>query len=64
MFTGYGLVGLIILILDIYAVIKVIGSHESTGAKLLWILGIIIFPLLGLIVWFFAGPGGRSSARL
>ncbi|WP_319390310.1 PLDc N-terminal domain-containing protein [uncultured Cohaesibacter sp.] len=64
MFTGYGLVGLIILFLDIYAIVKVIGSHESTGVKLLWILGIIIFPLLGLIVWFLAGPGGRRTARL
>ena len=64
MFSGYGLVGLIILFLDIYAIIKVLGSSESTGIKLLWILGIIIFPLLGLIVWFFAGPGGRSAARI
>ncbi|TLP49285.1 MULTISPECIES: PLDc N-terminal domain-containing protein [Cohaesibacter] len=64
MFSGYGLAGLLILFLDIYAIIKVIGSYESTGVKLLWILGILLFPLLGLIVWFFAGPGGRRPARL
>lgn len=64
MFSGYGLAGLLILFLDIYAIIKVIGSYESTGVKLLWILGILLFPILGLIVWFFAGPGGRRPARL
>ena len=31
-----GLLGLIILILDIWAILKVIQSGASTGAKLLW----------------------------
>ncbi|WP_319529923.1 PLD nuclease N-terminal domain-containing protein [uncultured Cohaesibacter sp.] len=57
---GYSLLGLLILIIDIYAIIKTLQSGASTGAKLLWILGILIFPVLGAIVWFFAGPrGGR-----
>nr|WP_321443314.1 PLD nuclease N-terminal domain-containing protein [uncultured Cohaesibacter sp.] len=52
----YGILGLLILIADIYAVIKILGSSASTGAKLLWILAVLIFPLIGLIVWFLAGP--------
>ena len=59
---GYSLIGLLILIADIYAIIQILGSGESTGAKLLWILGVIIFPLIGLIVWLFAGPRGRRAA--
>lgn len=51
-----GLLGLILLALVIYAVIKVLGSSASGLAKLLWILGIIIFPFVGFIVWFLAGP--------
>lgn len=54
-----GLFGLIILIADIWAVINVLGSGASTGAKILWILLIIILPLIGLIIWLIAGP--RSS---
>jgi hypothetical protein len=52
----YGILGLIILILDIYAIIKVIGSSASTGMKLLWTLLIILLPVVGLILWFLLGP--------
>jgi hypothetical protein len=55
-----GLFGLIILILGIIAIVHVLGSAASTGAKLLWTLLIIFLPLIGLIIWFFAGP--RKSA--
>ncbi len=51
-----GLLGLVILALDIYAIIKVVGSGASTVAKVLWILVILIFPVLGLLAWLVAGP--------
>lgn len=51
-----GIIGLIILVLDIWAIINVIGSGASTGAKVLWTLAILLLPVLGLIVWFFMGP--------
>ena len=51
-----GLLGLIIFILDIWAIIQVLGSRASGVAKILWTLLIILLPLLGLIIWFFAGP--------
>ncbi|PVB59649.1 PLD nuclease N-terminal domain-containing protein [Labrenzia sp. 011] len=57
----YGILGLIILVLDIYAIIKVLGSGASTVAKLLWILGIIVFPVVGFIVWLLAGPKGATA---
>ena len=55
----YGILGLIILVLDIYAVVKVLGSGATTLAKLLWILAIIFLPLIGLIAWAVAGPRGN-----
>ena len=51
-----GLLGLIILILDVYAIIKVIGSSASTGAKVLWVVLILVLPVLGLILWWLLGP--------
>jgi Phospholipase_D-nuclease N-terminal len=58
-----GIVGLVILALDIWAIINVIQSGASTGAKILWVLLILVLPVVGLIIWFFAGPrGGRISA--
>jgi hypothetical protein len=51
-----GLIGLLILALDIWAIINVIGSASSTGTKVLWVLVILILPVIGLILWFFFGP--------
>jgi hypothetical protein len=55
-----GLVGLVILALDIWAILKIIGSSASTAAKVVWILLILFLPLLGLIIWYFAGPKGPA----
>jgi hypothetical protein len=51
-----GLLGLIILALDIWAIVSVVGSSTSTGGKVLWILLILLLPILGLIIWLVAGP--------
>lgn len=58
----YGILGLGILIADIYAIYRTFTSSASTGAKLLWTLGIVLFPVVGFIVWLLAGPKG-STAR-
>ena len=50
------ILALILFALDLWAIIATLGSNESTGKKVLWTLGILIFPLLGFIVWFCAGP--------
>ncbi|AHC37005.1 hypothetical protein A7317_20390 [Pseudomonas fluorescens] len=57
--TFNGLIGLIILALDIWAIINVFQSGASTGAKVLWILLILLLPVLGLIIWAIAGPRGN-----
>ncbi|AKS08907.1 PLDc N-terminal domain-containing protein [Pseudomonas trivialis] len=57
--TFNSLAGLILLALDIWAIINVFKSGASTGAKVLWILLILLLPLLGLIIWAIAGPRGN-----
>ncbi|MGR3503697.1 PLD nuclease N-terminal domain-containing protein [Pseudaestuariivita sp.] len=57
-----GLGGLIVLALSIWAIVNIIGSRASTGAKVLWTLFVLILPILGFIVWLIAGP--RSSKAL
>jgi hypothetical protein len=54
------LLWLVILILDIWAIIQVFQSKATTGAKILWTLLILIFPIIGLIIWYFAGPGKKT----
>ncbi|MCL5776335.1 PLDc N-terminal domain-containing protein [Limibaculum sp. FT325] len=51
-----GLLGLIQLALVIYAVLKIAGSAAGTGVKVVWILVVIVFPLIGFIVWLIFGP--------
>lgn len=54
-----GFFGLLLLIADIWAIIHVAGSKSTPVHKTLWILLIVLLPLLGLIIWFFAGPRQR-----
>lgn len=56
----YGILGLIILIANIYAIYQVITSGASGLAKIVWTLLILILPVVGLIIWLFAGPRGGT----
>ena len=56
-----GLLGLILLVLDVYAIVKTIGSAASTGTKVLWVVVILLLPVLGLILWWLLGP--KSAIR-
>ncbi|MBY6200195.1 PLDc N-terminal domain-containing protein [Maritalea mobilis] len=58
--TGIG--GFILLILDLWALISVIGSSASTGKKVLWALLIILLPLLGFILWLILGPRANKQS--
>lgn len=51
-----GILGLIILIADIWAIVSTFQSHASTGKKVLWIVLVLLLPIVGFIVWFFLGP--------
>jgi succinate dehydrogenase/fumarate reductase cytochrome b subunit len=60
-FSVSGLGGLIILALDLWAIISVIGSRASTGAKVLWTLLILVLPVLGFVLWLLFGPRARTT---
>lgn len=57
-----GLLGLAILVLDVFAIVKIVGSSTSTGSKVLWVLLILLLPVLGFILWLIAGPSKPSYA--
>ena len=54
-----GLGGLLILVLDIWAIVSILGSSTTTGKKVLWTLLVLILPLIGFIIWLVAGPRAR-----
>lgn len=61
MFEGMGLFGLLVLVADIWAIINVAQAKVDNVKKLLWIVLILILPLLGVVIWFFAGPRAPKS---
>ena len=56
-----GILGILILIADIYAIIKILQSSASGLKKLIWVLIVVLLPVIGLIAWFLAGPGGKGG---
>ncbi|GLQ15953.1 PLDc N-terminal domain-containing protein [Maritalea porphyrae] len=50
-----GLLGLIVLVLDIWAIIKIIQSGTTALTKALWIVVILVLPVVGLILWYMLG---------
>ena len=53
-----GLLGLVLLVVNVYAIVKTVQSAATTGLKVAWIVGILIFPVLGFVLWLFFGPRG------
>lgn len=51
-----GLFGLIVLIADIWAIVKTIESSVSTGKKVFWTILILLLPVLGFVIWIVGGP--------
>jgi hypothetical protein len=55
-----GLFGVIILLADIFAIMKVLKSRAPDVHKILWIVVIALLPLVGLIIWYLIGPGDKA----
>jgi phospholipase D-like protein len=50
-----GLLGLIVLVLDIIAIVDLLKSSYAIGKKVIWGLVIVLLPLLGMILYFLLG---------
>ncbi len=56
--TGYGIIGLIVLILDIIALVSILTGGKSVAGKLIWTLIVLLLPVIGMILYFVIGQGG------
>ena len=60
--TRYGgVAGVLLLIADVWAIVNVVGSGDTTGRKVLWTVLILLLPVLGFLIWLFAGPRTRAA---
>jgi hypothetical protein len=55
-----GILGVLILIADVYAILQIAQSSAETVKKVLWIVLVLLLPVIGVIVWYLAGPGRPS----
>ncbi len=50
-----GILGLLVLTLDIIAIIDVLKSSMDTGKKAFWIILILVLPVIGMALYFLIG---------
>ena len=55
-----GILGILVLIADVYAILKIVQSSVSDGKKALWIVIVLVLPILGVIIWYLMGPNGSK----
>ncbi len=56
----YDLIGLITLLLIIWALIGILQSGAPPVEKLIWVIIILVIPLLGFLLWYLIGPGSKA----
>ena len=54
-------IGILGLVLWVWAFLKILGSSASGMSKLLWILLVAVLPFVGFIIWIFAGPKAPNA---
>ncbi len=57
--TMLSLVGMVILLLDIFAIVSVLLGSSAVVRKVLWIALILLLPFVGMALYFLIG---RSAA--
>jgi hypothetical protein len=56
-----GVLGLVILVLDIIAIIDILGGSGSATHKLLWFVIVLFLPVLGMILYFLIGKNRATD---
>ncbi|KAF2745452.1 hypothetical protein M011DRAFT_488061 [Sporormia fimetaria CBS 119925] len=51
--AGGGVVGFVVLVLDIIVFIEVLKSNRPVANKVLWCLLVFFFPIVGILIYFF-----------
>ncbi|KAI1754744.1 hypothetical protein F4782DRAFT_491375 [Xylaria castorea] len=50
--AGGGVIGFIVLVLDLIVFIEVLKSNRPAPNKLLWCLVVFLFPIVGMVIYF------------
>ena len=50
-----GLLGIVILVLDVIAIVDAVKNIQDSGKKILWIVLIVLLPVVGLVLYYLLG---------
>ena len=50
-----GLIGLVVLILDIVAILDIVKSSLNSGKKVLWVVLVVLLPFIGMVHYLVIG---------
>ena len=50
-----GLIGLVVLILDIVTILDIVKSSLDSGKKVLWVVLVVLLPFIGMVLYFVIG---------
>lgn len=56
----FGLLGLIWLVILVWAIVRTAQARVGLVVRTLWILILIVFPVIGFVFWLFLGPKGKA----
>jgi hypothetical protein len=56
----YDIIGIITILLIIWALIGILQSSASPVEKLIWVIIILVIPLVGFLLWYLIGPGSKA----
>ena len=59
--SDFGFWPILHLIALVYAAMQIMGSSADTVKKAIWVIIVAMLPLIGLIIWFFMGPGSPKK---
>ncbi|NKI34931.1 hypothetical protein HFP89_07115 [Wenzhouxiangella sp. XN79A] len=55
-----GLLGLIWLVIVVWAIVRTAQARVGLVVRVLWILILLVFPVIGFLFWLFLGPKGKG----
>ncbi len=57
----YSVLGTVVIVLDVVAIISILFGSASIGHKVFWILVVLVFPLVGMIIYYLVGRSPRDA---
>ena len=59
--TAISLGGVVILLLDVFAIVSMLRQGSGATHKVLWIALILLLPIVGMVLYFLLGRNARHA---